>query len=127
MKRFNHKLSIVLLLVLSSLLLVDNTSAQRRQYENKKSKRYYSDTYQKSSSLKSSATRSDYADYHNNSVRKLDSNTKREIKLSRKENESSENYFRIDKSGNSLMGWKTLGGIKISLKYLCKRIFISIL
>jgi predicted Zn-dependent protease len=106
MKRFNHKLSVVLLLVIFGLLLVDNISAQKRSYENKKSKRYYSDTYQKSSSLKSSATRRDYADYHDNSVRKLDSNTKRDIKLSKKENESSENYFRIDKSGNSLWDGK---------------------
>jgi predicted Zn-dependent protease len=106
MKRFNHKLSIVLLLVLFSLLLADNISAQKRSNENKKSKRYYSDTYQKSSSLKSSATRSDYTDYHNKSIRKIDSNTKRDIKLSRKENESSENYFRIDKSGNSLWDGK---------------------
>lgn len=35
MKRFNHKISIVLLLVFFSLFLVDNTSAQKRSYENK--------------------------------------------------------------------------------------------
>ena len=80
MKRFNSKISIVLLLVLFVLLLVENTSAQKRSYENKKSNRYYSDTYPKSSSLKSSATRNDYADYHNNSVRKIDSKTKHDIK-----------------------------------------------
>ena len=106
MKRFNSKISIVLLLVLFVLLLVENTSAQKRSYENKKSNRYYSDTYHKSSSLKSSATRSDYTDYNNNSVRKIDSKTKRDIKLSRKENESSENYFRIDKSGRTLWDGK---------------------
>lgn len=106
MKRFNHKLSIVLLLVLFCLILVDNSSAQKRSNEYKKYKGYYSDTYQKSSSSKSSATRSVYTDYQNNSVRKIDSNTNRDIKLSRKENESSENYFRIDKSGNSLWDGK---------------------
>lgn len=120
MKRFNLKISIVLLLVLFGFLLVDNTSAQKRSYENKKSKRYYSDTYQKSSSLKSSATRSDYSDYRTNSVRKIDSNTKRDIKLSRKENESSENYFRIDKSGNSLWDGKHWEESRFPLKIYVK-------
>jgi len=107
MKRFNPKLFIVLLLVLFSLLLADNILAQKRSNENKKSKRYYSDTYQKSSSIKSSATRSVNYDYHSNSgERKIDSNTKRDIKVTRKENESSENYFRIDKSGSSLWDGK---------------------
>lgn len=106
MKRFNHNITIVLLLVLFGLILVDSTLAQKRSYENNKSKRYYSNTYHKSSSLKSSATRNNYTDYNNNSVRKIDSDTKRDIKLSRKENESSVNYFRIDKSENSLWDGK---------------------
>lgn len=106
MKRFNHNITIVFLLVLCGLILVDSTFAQKRSYENKKSKRYYSNTYHKSSSLKGSATRNNYTDYHNNTIRKIDSDTKREIKLSRKENESSVNYFRIDRSGNSLWDGK---------------------
>lgn len=106
MKRFNHTSAVILILILSSLLLAESISAQKRSYEKKKSIRYFSDTSLKSSSLKSSATRSDYAGYHNNSLRKIDSNTRREIKLSRKEFESSENYFRIDKSGRTLWDGK---------------------
>lgn len=106
MKRFNHKLSIILLLVLFGLLLVDKSSAQNRSGENKKSKRYYFETYQKSTSSKSSATKREYTDFQINKVRKVYSNTTRDIKLSRIDSESSENYFRIDKSGNSLWDGK---------------------
>ncbi|MFZ1279511.1 MAG: matrixin family metalloprotease [Ignavibacteriaceae bacterium] len=110
MKRFNHKISIVLLLVFFSLFLVDNTSAQKRSYENKKSKRYYSDTYHKSSSLKSSATTNDdsykFNRNYNLNIRNKETNTRREIIQTRNDFNNTENYFHIDKSGNSLWDGK---------------------
>jgi hypothetical protein len=131
MKRFNHLLSVVLLLTLSALLLVDSTSAQKKYYENKKTKRTYYDNYEKSSSLKSSAVNveyrkdnrrsKDYSDYHETNRRtKSDSYTKREKDFNKYENENSENYFRIDKSKNSLWDGKHWEDLRFPLSIYVK-------
>ncbi len=117
MKSFNHLLPITLLLIISSLLLVDSTSAQKRSYENKKSKKNYYNNYEKSTSSKSSAVNFQYRkdnrrnrDYSDNNDSKRiinsDRDTKREKEYHSNRNEHSENYFRIDKSKNSLWDGK---------------------
>ena len=117
MKSFNHLLPISLLLIISSLLLVDSSSAQKRSYENKKSKKNYYNNYEKSTSSKSSAVNFQYRkdnrrnrDYSDNidSKRRINSDrdTKREKEYHSYRNEHSENYFRIDKSKNSLWDGK---------------------
>lgn len=117
MKSFNHLLPITLLLIISSLLLVDSISAQKRSYENKKSKKNYYNNYEKSTSSKSSAVNFQYRknnrrnrDYSDNidSKRRINSDrdTKREKEYHSYRNEHSENYFRIDKSKNSLWDGK---------------------
>ncbi len=117
MKSFNHLLPITLLLIISSLLLVDSTSAQKRSYENKKSKKNYYNNYEKSTSSKSSAVNFQYRkdnrrnrDYSDNNDSKRiinsDRDTKREKEYHSYRNEHSENYFRIDKSKNSLWDGK---------------------
>ena len=117
MKSFNHLLPITLLLIISSLLLVDSSSAQKRSYENKKSKKNYYNNYEKSTSSKSSAVNFQYRkdnrrnrDYSDNidSKRRINSDrdTKREKEYHSYRNEHSENYFRIDKSKNSLWDGK---------------------
>lgn len=117
MKSFNHLLPITLLLIISSLLLVDSISAQKRSYENKKSKKNYYNNYEKSTSSKSSAVNFQYSknnrrnrDYSDNidSKRRINSDrdTKREKEYHSYRNEHSENYFRIDKSKNSLWDGK---------------------
>lgn len=117
MKSFNHLLPISLLLIISSLLLVDSISAQKRSYENKKSKKNYYNNYEKSTSSKSSAVNFQYRknnrrnrDYSDNidSKRRINSDrdTKREKEYHSYRNEHSENYFRIDKSKNSLWDGK---------------------
>lgn len=117
MKSFNHLLPITLLLIISSLLLVDSTSAQKRSYENKKSQKNYYNNYEKSTSSKSSAVNFQYRkdnrrnrDYSDNNDSKRiinsDRDTKREKEYHSYRNEHSENYFRIDKSKNSLWDGK---------------------
>ena len=116
MKRFNCYLSVVLILVLTNILLIDNTSAQKRSYDNNKSKRNYYNNYEKSVSSKSSATEieyqnnkreKDYSDrYERNTRKDSDSYTRKEKNYRKYENESSENYFHIDKSGNTLWDGK---------------------
>ncbi len=117
MKNFNHLVSAILIFSISCLFLIDNTSAQNKYYENKKSKKNYYNNYEKSSSLKSSAVNveyrkdnrrsKDYSDYHETNKRtKSDSYSKREKDFNKNENENSENYFRIDKSKNSLWDGK---------------------
>ena len=117
MKSFNHLLPITLLLIISSLLLVDSISAQKRSYENKKSKKNYYNNYEKSTSSKSSAVNFQYRkdnrrnrDYSDNNDSKRiinsDRDTKREKEYHSYRNEHSENYFRIDKSKNSLWDGK---------------------
>lgn len=117
MKSFNHLLPITLLLIISSLLLVDSTSAQKRASENKKSKKNYYYNYEKSTSSKSSAVNFQYRkdnrrnrDYSDNNDSKRiinsDRDTKREKEYHSYRNEHSENYFRIDKSKNSLWDGK---------------------
>lgn len=118
MKNLNQLLFAVLLLFLINIIFVDYSVAQKYYRDNKKSKRDYT-VNQRSSSSKSSATTNDDLYYSNHKRNYYNSdrsdfsnrgnnqtNTKREIKLSRKENENSENYFRIDKSGNSLWDGK---------------------
>lgn len=118
MKNLNQMLFAVLLLFFINIIFVDSSFAQKYSNDSKKSKRNYT-ANQRSSSSKSSATANDDLYYSNNKRNYYDSdkndfsnrrnnetNTKRETKLSRKENENSENYFRIDKSKNSLWDGK---------------------
>jgi predicted Zn-dependent protease len=116
MKRLNYLLYVVLLLAFTSLLLFETTSAQNRYYDSKKSKRNYYSNSQRSSSLKSSATEieyrnnrreKDYSDnYERNTRKDFDSYTRKNINYRKTKNESSENYFHIDKSGNTLWDGK---------------------
>jgi len=117
MKRFNHSLAVILIFFISSLLLIDNKSAQKKSYENKKPKKNYYNNYEKSTSSKSSAVNfqyrkdnrrnRDYSD-NNESKRRINSDrdTKREIEYHNYRDEHSENYFRIEKSKNSLWDGK---------------------
>jgi len=116
MRRFNQLLSVFLILFLFSLFIVESNSAQRRSYESKKSKRNYYNNYEKSVSSKSSATEIEYQynkrekDYSNryerNTRKDFDSYTRKEKNYRNYKNESSENYFHIDKSGNTLWDGK---------------------
>jgi predicted Zn-dependent protease len=118
MKNLNQLLFAVLLLFFINIIFVDSSFAQKYSNDSKKSKRNYT-ANQRSSSSKSSATTNDDRYYSNHKRNYYDSdrndfsnrrnnetNTKRETKLSRKKNENLENYFHIDKSGNSLWDGK---------------------
>ena len=116
MKRCIHYFPVILALFVTSFYFSDNITAQNKSYENKKSRRnYYSS--EKSSSLKSSATKveyknnkreKNYSDRYESNRRKESENyyTRKEKNYSHYDNESSENYFRIDKSKNSLWDGK---------------------
>lgn len=117
MRSFNHLLFVVLLLTISSLFLVNSTTAQKRSYENKKSQKNYDNSYDKSTSSRSSAVNVEYRkdnrrskDYSDNykSKRRINSDldTRREKEYHNYEDINSENYFRVDKSKNSLWDGK---------------------
>ena len=116
MKRCIHYLPVILALFIASFFFSDNITAQKKSYENKKSKRNYYNSYQKSSSSKSSASNfeyrnnkreKDYSDrYERNKRKGSDSYTRKEKNNCNYDNKSSENYFRIDKSKNSLWDGK---------------------
>lgn len=117
MRSFNHLLFVVLLLTLSSLFLVNSTTAQKRSYEKKKSQKNYYNNYNKSISSKSSAVIVEYHknnsrsnDYSDNykSKRRINSDldTRREKEYHNYEDIHSENYFRVEKSKNSLWDGK---------------------
>ena len=116
MKKFNQLFSVFFTLILFSLFIVESTTAQRKSYESKKSQRDYYNAYEKSVSSKSSATETeynnnkrekDYSDrYERNTKKDSDSYTRKEKNNRNYKNESSENYFHIDKSGNTLWDGK---------------------
>jgi predicted Zn-dependent protease len=112
MKNYNKFLFAVILFSLINSIFVDISFSQ------KKPRRDYT-PLQRSSSLKSSATTNDDLYYSNHkrnyynsdrndfsNRRNNETNTRREIKLSGKEIKRSENYFHIDRSGNSLWDGK---------------------
>ncbi|HCY75283.1 MAG TPA: hypothetical protein DHV28_05135 [Ignavibacteriales bacterium] len=114
MKRFNHFLPIVSIFIILCFFLIDTIIAQNTPQKNKKSKRDYYYNLEKSSSSKSSAINVEYRkdsrrnnDY-SESNKKINSTriTTRKNDYSNYENEHSENYFRIDKSKNSLWDGK---------------------
>lgn len=125
----NHILSI-LILVVSSLSLIDNTLAQNRPSASKKSKSNSYNIYHNSFSLKSSANQADIHftrvnNYYNDNDKKTfrkdyNSNTHKE-KINRvNENNYSKNYFRIDKSENSLWDGKHWDESNFPLKVFVK-------
>lgn len=114
MKRFNHFLLIVSIFVILSFVFIDTIIAQNTPKKSKKSKRDYYYNLEKSSSSKSSAVNVEYQkvtrrnnDY-SESNKKINStrSTTRKNDYGNYENEHSENYFRIDKSKNSLWDGK---------------------
>ena len=114
MKRFNHFLPILSIFIILSFFLIDTIIAQNTPQKSKKSKRHYYYNYEKSSSSKSSAVNVEYQkvtrrnnDY-SESNKKINStrSTTRKNDYGNYENEHSENYFRIDKSKNSLWDGK---------------------
>jgi predicted Zn-dependent protease len=130
MKNLNQLLFAVLIFFVINTLFIDYSFAQNKSYNSKKSKRDYT-TYQRSSSSKSSATTNDdryysnkkkYNDYSDrtdySNRRYNETNTKRDIKLTGREN--SENYFHIDKSGNSLWDGKHWEDSKFPLNIFIK-------
>ena len=117
MKRMNNYLSIILLLGLASFILFDSTSAQNRSSESKKSKRTYYSNYEKFSSSKVSSasnkiltnqkSNKELSEYYppNRRIEK-EVYTGKKKDYRKNENDFSENYFRIDKSKNSLWDGK---------------------
>ncbi len=114
MKRFNHFLPIVSIFIILCFIFIDTIIAQNTPQKSKKSKRNYYYNYEKSSSSKSSAVNVEYPkvtrrnnDY-SESNKKINStrSTTRKNDYGNYENEHSENYFRIDKSKNSLWDGK---------------------
>jgi len=117
MKKLNYCLSIILLLVLASLFLIDSTSAQKRSSESKKSKRTYYSNYERNASTNGSAadiqikinrkSNNEIPEYYPpNRKTEKDSYTGKKNNFRNKENDFTENYFRIDKSKNSLWDGK---------------------
>ena len=117
MKRMNNYLSIILLLGLANFILFDSTSAQNRSSESKKSKRTYYSNYEKFSSSKVSSasnkiltnqkSNKELSEYYppNRRIEK-EVYTGKKKDYRKNENDFSENYFRIDKSKNSLWDGK---------------------
>ena len=131
MKRINNYLSIILILVLTNLLLIESTSAQRRSSESKKSKRTYYSNYEKSASTKGSAadiqiktnrkSNNELSEYYPpNKKTEKDSYTRKKNNYHKNENDFSENYFRIDKSKNSLWDGKHWEESRFPLKIYVK-------
>jgi Matrixin len=116
MKKFNHVLPILFSLILI-FLFTDSIIAQNTPQNSRNSKRIYHKYFDKSISSKSSAVNveyrkdnrrnKDYSDYYESNRRII---SEREIKRKNNfndyDNEDSENYFRIDKSKNSLWDGK---------------------
>lgn len=131
MKRINYYLIIVLILLITSIAFTDNTFAQKKYYENKKPKRSYYNQ-ETSTSSKSSAViiehrvvkrqSNKYSDYYESN-----STINRDTYRSKKNNPDyknyhSENYFRIDKSKNSLWDGKHWEEAKYPLNIYVKEI-----
>lgn len=132
MKNLNQLLYAVLFFFVFNLIFNDCVFAQRKTYNGKKNKRDYS-TYQKSTSTKSLAStnnddryynqdrQDEYSDRNDYSRRKYnETNTTRDIKLSRNEKYESENYFHIDKSGKTLWDGKHWEESRFPLKIYIK-------
>ncbi len=128
-KSANYILAI-LVLVVSNLTLINNTIAQKRPSASKKSMGNSYNTYQKSSSLKSTANDVEFHNpkdiksnsyYDKNIIKKdFESYTHKE-KINRiNEKNYSENYFRIEKSKNSLWDGKHWAELKFPLKIFVK-------
>lgn len=115
MRRCIHYLPVILALIIASFFFSDNITAQKKSYKNKKSRNNYY-IFEISSSLKSSATKVEYKNskggkeysdrYESNRRKVTDNYTRKEKNYSHYDNELSENYFRIDKSKNSLWDGK---------------------
>jgi hypothetical protein len=117
MKKFNHFVNIILVFIILSFFISDTIIAQNKPQKSKKSKRNYYNNYEKSSSSKSSAVNVEYRNnnrhennssdnYESNRIKTSDNETKREKEYHNYENEHSENYFRIEKSKNTLWDGK---------------------
>ncbi len=117
MKRINNFIAVFLIITVTSLLLIDNVSAQRKSSESKKSKKNYDYNYQKSSSIKGSASNNqiktnrrednDLSEFYPTNKRtEKDSYTRKKNYSHNYENDFSKNYFRIEKSRNSLWDGK---------------------
>lgn len=117
MEKLKPFLILIFVLIIFNFSFLNDAFAQKRSYENKKSKRNYSYDYDKSSSSKSSAVNIDYRknnqrdkyysnNYKSNKRIKSDNHRNRESNYNKYESANSENYFRIDESGNSLWDGK---------------------
>jgi len=114
MKRFNHFLPLVLIFIILSFFFSYTILAQNTPQKGKKSKQNYYYNNEKSSSSKSSAVNVEYRknnrrnnDYSDSNRKKnTTSSTKRKNDYNNYETKNSENYFRIDESGNSLWDGK---------------------
>jgi len=104
-----HYLQFALAFFIISSIISNNITAQKKSHDNKKSKRDYYYNFEKSSSSKSSAVNVEFPkdkrppkDYHNY------------------DSDNSENYFRIDKSRNSLWDGKHWGESRLPLNIYIK-------
>jgi len=131
MKRNNYCLFVVIILLITNISFTDNAYAQKKYYDNNKSKRSYYD-HKNSTSSKSSAVIVDhhrekrqinkYFDYYESNRR-----VNRDTRSNKKDNstfrsENSENYFRIDKSKNSLWDGKHWEESKYPLNVYIKEV-----
>ena len=115
-RRCTRYLQVALAVFIISSFISNNTTAQIKSYDNKKSKRNYSSYYEKGFSSKSSASNVDYSnnksdikysdEYKRNTSKETDSYKIKGKHFRNYESELSENYFRIDKSKNSLWDGK---------------------
>lgn len=132
MKRNNYCLFVVIILLITNISFTDNAYAQKKYYDNNKSKRSYYD-HKNSTSSKSSAVIVDhhrekrqinkYSDYYESNRR-----VNRDTRSNKKDNstfrsENSENYFRIDKSKNSLWDGKHWEESKYPLNVYIKEVY----
>ena len=131
MKKFYCCFTVFLILLLAGLLFTENTLAQKKYYENKKSKRSYY-KHESSTSSKSTAVivehrkvkkqNNEYSDYYE-SHPTINRDTYRSEKNNPAyKNHHSENYFRIDKSKNSLWDGKHWEEAKFPLNVYIKEI-----
>lgn len=120
MLRFNYIFNVIIITTLTNLLLVESPIAQPR------SKKSSEVSYHKSISSKSipnsslnSKKYNNYNKYEPTSRNISDSYIKND-KITRKNSEESQNYFRVDKSGNSLWDGKHWEQDRFPLKVYVK-------
>lgn len=114
MKKFNHFLPIILVFIILSTFFADTIFAQNTPQKSKKFKRNYYYNHEKSTSSQSTAVNVEYRKNNRQSNDYPESNRKTNSTRSTTEkndynnykNAHSENYFRIDKSKNSLWDGK---------------------